>query len=413
MNLDEIKTHSSNVNNIVLSNIWKGHASTQMNNSLVEFKESLNKAINDVSKFDVILVKKEKYIEICNELSRLYSTMSSCQSSHTEYEKTNGCGKCVGYSSDIYKNEYDRAQLREEIISDLSVFEGIDVEFAEMMDLSINPEVRIHVDLDALLEMTALGKLVVAPDDFGLYDMYMQYDVDGNPIPGSGEKFVNAEIEKMFNLCDDPRERAVNIGLLLIQLAAEKGYRLRYENDGASGDIWGMITNYDNSTRNYNFNEETGFDTSIVYNQDYNNINQIQEGCDCNAWVSALVNIALPDSYVQNPSEFAWQWVGGLAYGERIGPKDIKPGDIFIYEAETHVGMVVGIQEDPNKPGTGTIIVTESGGIYAAGDNSTWAGVNEYNYYTTGDGINIVMHGTTTKLYNYDKVYSGEVVSSK
>lgn len=413
MNLENLKTYNSNINNIALNNVWKGHASSELNNSFITLRDSLNKAIDDVTKFDAILVKKEKYEYICSELSRLYSAKSSCESRHSEEVKINGCGTCVGYSSDIFKNEYDRRQLREEILADLSVFEGIDVEYAEMMDLSKISDVRIHVDLDALLDMTALGKLAVAPEDYGLYDMYMEYDADGNPIPGSGEKYVNAEIEKMFNLCDDPRERAVNIGLLIIQLAAEKGYRLRYENGGASGSLtWGLITNYDNSTKNYNYNEKSGFDTSIVYNQDYNNINQIQEGCDCNAWTSAIVNIALPDTYVQNPTEFAWQWVGGLAFGERVGPNDVKPGDIFIYEGSTHVGMIVGITEDPNKPGTGTIVVTESGGIYATSDAS-WAGVNEYNYYTTADGINIVMHGTTTKLYNYDKVYSGEVVSSK
>lgn len=347
-------------------------------------------------------------------MSRLYSTKSACESRHSKEVKIVGCGKCVGYSSDIYKNEYDRRQLREEILTDLSVFEGIDVEYAEMLDLSINSEVRILVDLDALLDMIALGKLAIAPDGYGLYDMYNEYDSEGNVIPGSGEKYVNLKIEEMFNLCDDPRERTVNIGLLLIEMAALKGYRLRYENKGASGDLyWGEI-NFDRETKNFTYNESSGYNLDIVYNQDYNNINQIQDGSDCNAITCFLINTALSNTYEQNPKKFSWQWVGGLApYGEVIGPNDVKPGDIFIYENSAHTGTVVSLTENPEKPGTGTIVVIESGGIYAAGDGTAWTGVNEYSYYTTKDGVSIVTHNDTTKLYNYDKVYSGEIVSSK
>ncbi len=414
MNSSDLKNYKNNINNISLNKVWKGHASAEMNDSFIQLKTTLNKAIEDVDKFDAILTKKEKYENICSELSRLYSAKSACESRHSEEVKIAGCGKCVGYSSDIYKNEYDRRQLREEILADLSVFEGIDVEYAEMMDLSINSEVRILVDLDALLDMTALGKLAIAPDGYGLYDMYNEYDSEGNVIPGSGEKYVNLKIEEMFNLCDDPRERTVNIGLLLIEMAALKGYRLRYENKGASGDLyWGEI-NFDRETKNFTYNESSGYNTDIVYNQDYNNINQIQDGSDCNAITCFLINTALSNTYEQNPKNFAWQWVGGLApYGEVVGPNDVKPGDIFIYENSGHTGTVVSLTENPEKPGTGTIVVIESGGIYADGNGTAWTGVNEYSYYTTKDGVSIVMHNDTTKLYNYDKVYSGEIVSSK
>lgn len=60
MNSSDLKNYKNNINNISLNKVWKGHASAEMNDSFIQLKTTLNKAIEDVDKFDAILTKKRK-----------------------------------------------------------------------------------------------------------------------------------------------------------------------------------------------------------------------------------------------------------------------------------------------------------------------------------------------------------------
>ena len=65
-----------------------------------------------------------------------------------------------------------------------------------------------------------------------------------------------------------------------------------------------------------------------------------------------------------------------------------------------------GMEVESNKPGTGKIIIAESGGI-----KSTYS-INEYSYITNSDGTITMLSGGTI-LRSMDSVYSGEEVSPR
>jgi hypothetical protein len=46
----------------------------------------LNQCIADLSAFDAILLLKDLYISICDEISRLYSAMAQCSSGHIHFD---------------------------------------------------------------------------------------------------------------------------------------------------------------------------------------------------------------------------------------------------------------------------------------------------------------------------------------
>ena len=96
----------------------------------------LNQCIADISAFDAILLLKDLYVSICDEISRLYSAMSQCSSGHGKEEEEFGCGNCGSISARINELEAKRKALREQIIGLLGQFAGITAEVAPPADLS-------------------------------------------------------------------------------------------------------------------------------------------------------------------------------------------------------------------------------------------------------------------------------------
>ena len=68
--------------------------------------------------------------------------------------------------------------------------------------------------------------------------------------------------------------------------------------------------------------------------------------------------------------------------------------------------MVIQVNENPDKPGTGTIIVAESGGIHS------WLSLNEYTFSMSEDGQTFKMGGTSGAfIRDYTDVYNGTQVN--
>lgn len=73
--------------------------------------------------------------------------------------------------------------------------------------------------------------------------------------------------------------------MLFAKLAADKGYFLTYENPVAQGGVDGWEVTIP-GTSQYTYHTDGKFDPSIVYDKNYNNVTQMEEGMDCCAWVS-------------------------------------------------------------------------------------------------------------------------------
>ena len=67
--------------------------------------------------------------------------------------------------------------------------------------------------------------------------------------------------------------------------------------------------------------------------------------------------------------------------------------------------MVVSVEENPDNPGTGTIIVTESGGIHS------WLSINEYSYVTESNGKIRMGNFSGMVIRDYTDVYNGTQVN--
>lgn len=396
MDTSKLNTSVQTIDSLGFSQIWSGSAYDAQRESLNDVMTKLKQAISDVDKFDKALDLKTKYMEVCNSLSSLYSSRSRC---NTETEE--GRSSYNYYSSQISLKEAERKEIREQIISILGTFAGIDVEVSGMVNLDNGGDITVLFDVNKLLDIYKNhGSLAL--NSKGLFSLYDEYAEDGTLIR-SGEDYVNDQIRIVASQCSDGREAAVNVGLLLLQLAADKGVKIKYENEGAQGGLnWGLIT-FDKETKNYTYTEKSGLNPNIVYNQDYNNITQIQEGSDCCAWVSYLVNVgASEDPGSNNPQGFHWEGVPGLnGFGKTIPVTEAKAGDVFLWGGG-HTGMVIQVNENPDKPGTGTIIVAESGGIHS------WLSLNEYTFNMSESGETFKMgsvEGATIK--DYTDVYNG------
>ena len=422
MDTSKMNSCVTNINNLGFDSIWSGSAYEAQSQQLTDTMNKLNQCISDLNDFDVILTKRDEYIQICTTLSDLYSQRAGCQSGHGEEEEKNGCGNCSYLNGQINTYEKKRQDLRTEIIGLLAQFVGIDAEILPPMDLSNIDDGNIDyfVDVDKILAIYSRpGGLAHLSGSPSLFDLYNEYDANGNVIPYSGEKYVNEQIALVVSQCSSEREIAVNVSLKLLELAGDKGYCLTYENPGAQGGIDGWINSIDGTNQyTYHPEDDNGYDPSIVYNKDYNNITQMEEGMDCCAIVSYLLNVATADDpTAPNPTGFAWQGVDGLNnYGEPVPTSEVKPGDIFIAPScdangnivneYGHTGMVVAIYEDPNNPGHGTVIVAESGGT------KTCYSLNQYTYSPDGNG-QYKMHRASTEFRSMDSVYSGEQQSKR
>ena len=167
MNTKNLSSSYDIVNEIKLNSVWTGGASEANVNSLNSLMTDLSKCISDITAFDGILELKDKYIDICDEISRLDRLIASCSVDHSDEEVSCSCGT---YAAQIRVLEQQRLELRETIIGLLGQFSGI------------NPEIHGPVDLttydNEVVEDESLGKF---DGEFPLYD---QMDYVGVPFVG-------------------------------------------------------------------------------------------------------------------------------------------------------------------------------------------------------------------------------------
>lgn len=170
MNTKKLDTTLTNINKLGFDNIWSGSSyeiqSISLNNLLV----NLQKAIGQLDKFNIVLEKKERYINICTTLSNLYKYKDYCESNHTEKQLKEGCGLCQQYSTSIRINEENRLTLRNEIIGLLSQFESITAEISGPSDLS---------DYPGKLNVEDINE--ISNKNIGEYPLYNQNDYSDVP----------------------------------------------------------------------------------------------------------------------------------------------------------------------------------------------------------------------------------------
>lgn len=212
--------------------------------------------------------------------------------------------------------------LKEEnVVSDsdfVSVFDAI--------SYSDEDGFRYITDVDKLYECYNNGSLKV--NDQSLYLNYNLYDENGKVIKNSGKDYINSLLNGLKKNYSG-RELAVNTALLILQLSADKNVRIPYRHKGTGANP-------------------------------YVSIDSVMSGVDCNAFVSAILNQAIPDG-------FEWKRVGQFKnIGKEILPENYsqaKPGDIFVRPKDItgltglpgHVGIIVA-----NDPETGQFITAEA-----------------------------------------------------
>lgn len=416
MDTTKLNSGVTTINSLGFNNIWSGAAYDVQRKSLNDLMTKLNSTIEDVNKFDKALTLKEEYIKICKKLSSLYSTMRSC-----DLETEEGKSRYNSCSYQASQAEVKRAQLRTEILAILSGFSGIEAELTQMMDLNTDvKDLTFLFDINELVSFYASG----APKHYGgIFALYDQYE-DGVLVV-DGAEYVNQQIANIASQCTSRREVAVNVGLLLLQLCADKNVKLDYILTGSTDDYsgkkglgQGSVDYYggiiqtewvtDNEYRyTYKDNDVNRADPNLVFNSRYNNIYQIERGTDCCSMVSYIVNVATAeDPTVSNPEGFRWNGVAGMRnFGAEVSIENAQPGDVFVYEDNAHTGMFIEARPSEEDPNTGKIIILESGG------KRSDYGLNEYNYTVTEDGRLLIGGSIEIVLLDFDKVYSGEVVS--
>ena len=139
MDTTNINGNVTNINNIRFDDTWKGSAAESQITSLNGFMQNLNQCISDITAFDAILILKDEYVKICEEIARLNSLISSCSVNHDDPESSCNCGT---YAAQIQQLESQRQQLRSTIIGLLGQFSGITPEVAPPVDLTTydNPQ---------------------------------------------------------------------------------------------------------------------------------------------------------------------------------------------------------------------------------------------------------------------------------
>ena len=139
MDTSKLNSGVTNINKLMFSETWSGSAFDAQSATLNDLMTKLNQCIADLSAFDAILLLKDLYVSICDEISRLYGLMASCSVNHDDPESSCSCGS---YAAQIQELEVKRKALREQIIGLLGQFSGITAEVAPPADLSqpVNPD---------------------------------------------------------------------------------------------------------------------------------------------------------------------------------------------------------------------------------------------------------------------------------
>ena len=113
MDTSKMNSGVTNINKLGFDSIWSGSAYEAQSQYLTETMTKLNDCISDINDFNVILDKRDEYVKICDEISRLYSAIRGCSVDHND--PYSSCSCAANYDK-IAQLEKQRLALRNEII---------------------------------------------------------------------------------------------------------------------------------------------------------------------------------------------------------------------------------------------------------------------------------------------------------
>ena len=322
--MDTSKMNSSvtNINKLGFDAIWAGSSYEAQSVQLTDTMTKLNRCITDLNQFDIILQKRDKYVEICSQIKTLSGQMASCASSHTKETEETGCGNCSSLASHIQQLEIERLKLREEIIGLLSQFSGIDAEIAPPADLS-----GIADGILTFEEQQALTEIYMAMPSGNLAKNLEGKTDENGVVIEDGYAYIQQRIDEI-KATYTGSERNYYVAMEVIEISILAGVRSPYEHHGTMGTPGVAV--------------QTEATRAAVDTQ------WLSKGIDCNAYASMVI--------FDEDSTQKWLEVGQFTgAGTGVSFDEAKPGDVFCNGG--HVGIVMA-----NNPETGELIINHASG---------------------------------------------------
>ena len=321
MNTSNMNTSVTNINKLGFDSIWSGSAYQAQSAQLTDTMTQLNQCIKDLNQFDIILQKRDKYVQICSDIKTLSGKRASCASSHTKETKETGCGNCTSLTSRINALEKERKLLREEIIGLLGQFVGIDAEIEPPADLS-----GIADGILTFEEQQALTEIYMAMPAGNIANNLVGKTDENGVVIEDGYAYIQQRIDEIKSQYTGS-ERNYYVAMEVIEISILAGVRSPYEHNG-TGFIPGTTPS-----------EATRAVVSTKW---------LSDGIDCNAYASLVI-------FDENSTQ-GWLEVGQFTTaGIAVNYEDAKPGDVFCNGG--HVGIVMA-----NDPETKQLIINHASG---------------------------------------------------
>ena len=316
MDTSKMNDSVTNINNLGFDDVWSGSAYEAQREQLTSTMDKLNKCIEDLNKFDIILQKRDEYVEICTKIANLSKQKASCEQSHNEETIEKGCGNCSSLSAQIKALEIKRLELREIIIAMLAEFVGIDAEIAPPADLT-----AIGDDILTFEEQKALSEIYMAMPPGNIAENLEGKVEENGVVIEDGYAYIQQRIDEIKSKYTGP-ERNYYVAMEVIELSILAGVRSPYEHNGTACKP-GMEPS--EATR-------APVDTKWL-----------SLGIDCNAFASMVI---FDDESLQG-----WLEVKQFPEAQPVLTFDeAQPGDIFCNGG--HVGKIMS-----NNPETGEVII--------------------------------------------------------
>lgn len=318
----------SNIRDIRFDDVWQGNASSKLNESLDLVIDKFEKEKVKVEQFSIALSKLDDYMEN-KDLIAKYKQFVNMFINQSNTDTLNDYSDKIKYynyeiSTLTSTNEVLKLEI-EEIIND--IVSGYDFVIDIKGFKTINLEQLSAVVMNNYQDEIPFEPLSIYGGN--LYDLYNKVDENGNIIEGSGREYVNGIIDSVKEQYSGGEAAAYTFAVL-IQLAADKGVKIRYT--------------HDNGTTEANPQLPT---------------DMVVKGTDCCAAVSWAVNNG-------SPKGFHWRYVGAFEEcGEVISDLvNVKVGDVFVradgnssVDVTNHVGMIIA-----NDVENGKLILAQSTG---------------------------------------------------
>ena len=314
MDTSKMNTSVTKINNMGFDNHWKGTAYETQSEQLSNTMTDLNKCINDVNDFNIILDKREKYDDICTQITQLYQAIQSCKDDHDSEDCS--CS-CAANAAKIAELEKQRQALRNEIIGLLGKFVGIDPEILPPADLSMAAKgiLTFEEQLKLVEQYSKMPSGNIAKNLEGKVD-------ENGVLIEDGYAYIQERIDSIKSQYTGT-ERNYYVAMEVIEISLLAGVRSPYEHHGTTGDT--------------------------IYTHNPVSTEWLSKGIDCNAYVSMVI---YDDESIE-------KWLRVDQYtsaGTRVPTyEEAQPGDIFANGG--HVGIIMA-----NNPETKQLIINHASG---------------------------------------------------